>query len=569
MPRNYLNGKYVRFRWEGYQSYSPSTRHWVLIYDGSYDRSNDTDFPNGSGIPTKGQGLLQTLASKDATFAAETVDTLIDVSAGTEEYCTIFFRLSDAWSGQNLWQQIEWFEINEAAGGAQNLWLEEFDDSVNMEKTGSTGDYGYISTGNITTNFDSVDYPVRFHVPPSGSVNYSVRFHVPSTRVDLPARFILQNIGSTDFLAVFKTRVGSVDYLTKFIVRNNYLIDYLTKFQVRKRKYADFRAKFKVTEPSSIDYSVRLNVPPTRINLPIRFKVRHPDSKDLPVVFQTGVGWKDFLCVLNVLHPHWEDWTPYYAVVFALEGANTGSVIPFFVKDSLGREKRIQLQDNYLGWRIWIIRFKNMVGPASFDWSLVREFGWEFQVSGIHRIDHIMLLGCPRFLCKFKVRGAHAFQDYLGKFVIRRSLAISYLSEMLIANAPGRQDLPAEMIVLNKHYEDLPSETTIVNSDSIDIISRFRISKGTISRDLLGTFVVARLPGSRRLISRLTVRNRASKILPTRLVSRHHATIDLPCQLIVVNRSVVDLPIILRIRRPLGFVDIESAAEQAVETFDH
>lgn len=148
VPRTWLHGKYVRWNWEGYASFAAAVFN-VYIYDGEYGRSSDTDFPSGSGIPTKGNGLLQTLRSKTGTFAAETVDVQANVAGGSQDKCTIFFSLGDGWSAQNFWEQIDWFQINGGAGGANPLYDEQFTASITMERTGTTGDYGYISSGEV------------------------------------------------------------------------------------------------------------------------------------------------------------------------------------------------------------------------------------------------------------------------------------------------------------------------------------------------------------------------------------------------------------------------------------
>lgn len=152
VPRNLINGKYIRFNWSGYFSfYEPRegiARAW--IYDGEYDRANDADFPEGfpegTWIPIKGAGLLQTFAVKTASgnWGPETVDALVDVAAGTQSKCTIFFLMGDGWIQQTVYLDLDWFEINEGAGGSGRLTLENFDAAVTMERTGTYWDYGYL-----------------------------------------------------------------------------------------------------------------------------------------------------------------------------------------------------------------------------------------------------------------------------------------------------------------------------------------------------------------------------------------------------------------------------------------
>ena len=151
-PRLWLNGKYIRWNWNGYYSgASDKTLATALIYDGEYDRSSDTDFPFGAAVPLKGNGLLQTLYTKvgKGSWGPETRDVQVNVSGGSQDKVTIFFKIHDSWAGQQIYLDIDWFEINTGSGGSGNLYDEQFTASVTMERTETYGDYGYISTGVI------------------------------------------------------------------------------------------------------------------------------------------------------------------------------------------------------------------------------------------------------------------------------------------------------------------------------------------------------------------------------------------------------------------------------------
>src|SRR4030042_3647169 len=139
--RAWLNGKYLRFLWQGL-GFNSSAAYKVLLYDGEYDRSSDTDFPSGSGLPTKGNGLLQTISAPATDFTWATTDVLINASGGSQEKCTLFFQLKDAWIATGVYIDIDWIEVNAGSGGSGNLITETFDSAVTMEGTGTFGDYG-------------------------------------------------------------------------------------------------------------------------------------------------------------------------------------------------------------------------------------------------------------------------------------------------------------------------------------------------------------------------------------------------------------------------------------------
>lgn len=141
VPRTWLHGKYLRFNWQGA---AVGTWLWaVYVDDGIYLRSSNIDFPSGAGKLGKGAGRLQTPASKTTTFSAQTVDVLMALSAGTQDFVTIFFFIHDGTGSAPITEDVDWLEINTAAGGSGNLLTVHFTtSSVVMELTGTTGDYG-------------------------------------------------------------------------------------------------------------------------------------------------------------------------------------------------------------------------------------------------------------------------------------------------------------------------------------------------------------------------------------------------------------------------------------------
>lgn len=173
LSRSWLDGKYVRWNWTGSGNYPSYYYAYVLIYDGEYDRSNNTDFPSGSEIPDKGNGLLQTLSTKTATFSWEVLDVQVDVSGGSQDTVTLFFKVRDPWADTSMELDIDWIEFNMGSGGSGTLKDEQFTDSVHMEQTGTTGDYGYISMDAEPENSVTLNAPSDESYSTSLTVNFN------------------------------------------------------------------------------------------------------------------------------------------------------------------------------------------------------------------------------------------------------------------------------------------------------------------------------------------------------------------------------------------------------------
>lgn len=146
VPRAWLNGKYLRFNWQGaYSGTLGSDPYRVRIHDGFYRRSDNADFPTGTDLDLliKGAGILQTPDYRTTTFGPVTVDVLMSLGSGTQEFVGIFFRLRDPQGNCSYTEDCDWLEVNTGAGGAGNLLTAHFaTSSVNMELTGTYGDYG-------------------------------------------------------------------------------------------------------------------------------------------------------------------------------------------------------------------------------------------------------------------------------------------------------------------------------------------------------------------------------------------------------------------------------------------
>jgi hypothetical protein len=146
VPRAWINGKYLRWCWSGgrFDTTDPRIHAYMLIYDGAYDRKNSSDFPSGSAIPTKGNGLLQQYNGPNTygTWGPTTVDLLVNVAGGSLDYVTIFFRMEDGWTANRIYLDLDFVEINTGSNGSGNIVTLHFTESVVMEVTGTYLDYG-------------------------------------------------------------------------------------------------------------------------------------------------------------------------------------------------------------------------------------------------------------------------------------------------------------------------------------------------------------------------------------------------------------------------------------------
>lgn len=143
----WLDDNYVRFRWYpdasdlgvGYR------QQHIEVWDGDYDRSNNTEFPAGAEILTKGNGRLYQFQNDLAVKNWYIEDHQIDTSGGTEGNVTIIFKIHDAWGGISIGLKMDWIEINTGAGGTGNLITINFNNSspITMENAGTEGDYGF------------------------------------------------------------------------------------------------------------------------------------------------------------------------------------------------------------------------------------------------------------------------------------------------------------------------------------------------------------------------------------------------------------------------------------------
>lgn len=161
---DFLQNKKLKYTWA---NYSGDIDDWqrCRIYDGFYDRSSSTDFPSGSGFPSKGYGFLQQIEYLTGSVSSHTITETIDVSNSTQDYVTIFWYLRDAHAGTSMYFTISNIQILDLS----DVVVHEVDLSASIvnEQTGTYFDYSVSQgPGNykkiaITTSDGTTQCPVE------------------------------------------------------------------------------------------------------------------------------------------------------------------------------------------------------------------------------------------------------------------------------------------------------------------------------------------------------------------------------------------------------------------------
>lgn len=155
---SWLDGKSLQY----YRSYDVTGPNpgdpWVAcrteIYDGAYNRSSMSDFPNGSAMASKGNGLLQQL--EDHQGSQETAVKLFKININPSlDNCTLFFSARDNSSYLNPTARI--FILNCTIYDTDNstvLLTADFRDYLPHYETAytyeETNDYGYLVYSPVT-----------------------------------------------------------------------------------------------------------------------------------------------------------------------------------------------------------------------------------------------------------------------------------------------------------------------------------------------------------------------------------------------------------------------------------
>ena len=464
VDRAWLNGKYLRFRWTGTITTASCD---VLIYDGAYDRSSDVDFPSGAPIATKGNGLLQTVISAAASFGWETRDLQTNLGAGSEEFCTVFFRARDHTSPGNVLLDLDWFEINSGAGGAGAFYDEQFTDAVTMERTGTFGDYGYISTGTAIP-MDSIELGCGFEVG-QGSEDLTASFTSSQWQEDLPAQFTVRQAASQDLGASFDGQAVQ-SLFAGFIVRPLVELDLAGSLVVRASTSTVLPAGFAVRRDTSGDLAASLEV---------------NWIGDLKAGFRVEKIY-DLRGTAGVAFYWWGANNPPEALNQLRLETPTG----FWYSDFIDGPAR--LRHVFIPWGsfTWVSAEQRYLEPHRHgfnepDKSQIDAILFTIHTTGVRRIDYIYAPLMNEFICKFIVRHSDALNLSAG-FAVRRSNLDNMPGELVARHASSvefgagfrvgqevldlasafranieRLALPAKFSVLQSEIEDFEDATLV------------------------------------------------------------------------------------------------------------
>ena len=139
VPQNWINGKYLQWRWQGYyNSTSDATVAQVKIYDGAYYHYQILDFPfQNNELKTKGAGCLQTYNKTIHGTWSETTEMQVSLSSAQNNYVTLFFVAIDNWTDQQPRVDINWIKVNTGLNGSGNVATINFSENVDVQGAGN------------------------------------------------------------------------------------------------------------------------------------------------------------------------------------------------------------------------------------------------------------------------------------------------------------------------------------------------------------------------------------------------------------------------------------------------
>ncbi len=170
-PREIIEDKDVRVKYQLSTSGTQVPRLYFQIVDGAFDRTSLTDFPSGAGRILKGNGVL---AQNNINYLQGSPTHTLTASGGTEDFITIFVVTYDAWQqDHNVNGFIEFIEIV----GVEST---TFDNNTVLSAVGGSGsnEYGTFTSTALSQGYtelgstclDDIDGQIDGNVVVGGDV---------------------------------------------------------------------------------------------------------------------------------------------------------------------------------------------------------------------------------------------------------------------------------------------------------------------------------------------------------------------------------------------------------------
>jgi len=147
--RAYLHGKKLKIHWKAYFSASTTPiLGSVYIVDNPHLRTKTTEeFADNDDTehPLNDYTNIQVLSIEAKGSAGWTnwttsTSSVLDLSDFVSDYVTILIRLIDSWTGQTVMLDVDYLQILDSSDNILKIF--DFTESVDMEQTGTTRDYG-------------------------------------------------------------------------------------------------------------------------------------------------------------------------------------------------------------------------------------------------------------------------------------------------------------------------------------------------------------------------------------------------------------------------------------------
>jgi len=290
----WLKGKYIRARHSksaGGTSTNPGSKVYVEIYDGI------VDYTVGGNPPTGWAEIQEVWSYQDVNEYAYRVDEGQADFVINEEWVSLVLWLEDLNTIYGTAVDIDYLQINEGPGGADNKYEIDYDDtdySITWETSGSEA-HGYLDTPAYydpyweallfaklyITPHDDAELPAEFKVTQPGSADLQAEFQLAQIE-DLQAEFTIRQTATRDLKGYFN--LGGFEELAAYFDVGQDSLNLYTKFITQNSESQDIQAEFISRQSASRDLYAQFTSQVT-VNLFADFTVRQAASEEILAEF--------------------------------------------------------------------------------------------------------------------------------------------------------------------------------------------------------------------------------------------------------------------------------------------